>query len=111
MFDHVKCVVGLTTMVCHVYDPPYYKVMIIAICDMQYENIKVQQIMWKMPNETMLKNRFPKPKFKGFMADNTQANWNVVKIVYGFGDLSIKMVDKKCTCLFHWTQLLDRHNK
>jgi len=42
MFDHVKCVVGWTMMACHVYDPVYCKVMTIAICDMQFEDIKVQ---------------------------------------------------------------------
>jgi hypothetical protein len=34
MFDHVKCVVGWTTMASHVYDLTYCKVMTIAICDM-----------------------------------------------------------------------------
>jgi hypothetical protein len=42
MFDHVKRVVGWTTMAYHVYDPIYGKVMTIAICDMQFEDIKVQ---------------------------------------------------------------------
>jgi hypothetical protein len=32
---------------------------------------------------------------KGFMAYNTQANWNVVRIIYGNGDASESMVDKK----------------
>jgi hypothetical protein len=41
--------------------------------------------------------------FKGFVADDAKANWNVVCIFYGIGDLPIKMVDKKCTCFFHWT--------
>ncbi len=59
----------------------------------------------------MLQHRFPKSNFKGFMAINTQANWNIIKIVYGYGDPSIKMVNKKCTYLFHSTQLLDRHTK
>jgi hypothetical protein len=45
------------------------------------------------------------------MVDSAQANWNAIKIVYGFGDLSIKMVEKECTCLFHWIQLLDTHTK
>ncbi len=58
--------------------------------------------MWTKFNEIMLKHGFPKPKFKGFMANNTQANWNAIKIVYGFGDLYVMMVDKKCTYLFHW---------
>jgi hypothetical protein len=42
MFDHVKHVVGWTTMACHVYNHAYCKVMTIAICDMQSKDIKVQ---------------------------------------------------------------------
>jgi len=33
MFDHVKCVKGWTTLVCHVYDLVYCKVVTIAICN------------------------------------------------------------------------------
>ena len=29
----------------------------------------------------------PNINFKGFMADNAQVNWNVVKNIYGHGDL------------------------
>ncbi len=42
MFDHVKHVVGQTTMVCHVYNSTYCKMMTIVICDMQYEDMEVQ---------------------------------------------------------------------
>ncbi len=63
-------------MVCHVYDLAYGKVMTIVICEMQSKDIEVQQIMWTKLNETMLKHEFPKLNFKGFMAGNTQANWN-----------------------------------
>jgi hypothetical protein len=59
----------------------------------------------------MLKFNLTKPNFKGFTVDNAHANWNVVHIVYGSRDASVKMVDKERTCLFHWTQLLDRHTK
>jgi hypothetical protein len=38
--------------------------MTIAICDMQFEDINAQQIMWTKFNETMLKHGFPKPKFQ-----------------------------------------------
>ncbi len=41
---------------------------------MQCKDIEAQQLMWTKLNETMLKHKFPKPNFKGFMADNTQAN-------------------------------------
>lgn len=54
----MKCVVGWTTMACHVDDPSYYKVMTIVICDMQFEEIEVQRIMWAKLNVTMMKHRF-----------------------------------------------------
>jgi hypothetical protein len=57
-------------MVCHVYDPTYCKVLTIMVCDMQFEDIEVQRLMWTKLNETMLKHEFPKPSFKGFMADS-----------------------------------------
>ncbi len=30
--------------------------------------------MWTKFNETMLKQKFPKPNFKGFMVNNAQTN-------------------------------------
>jgi hypothetical protein len=56
-------------MACHVYDPTYYKVMTIAICKMQFENTKTQQIMWTKLNATVLKHGFHKLNSKGFMAN------------------------------------------
>ncbi len=111
MFNHVKCVDGWTIMACHVYDPMYCKMLTIAICDMQSKDTEAQQLMWTKLNETMLKHKFPKPTFKGFMANNAQANQNMVKIVDGSRDPFVKMVDKDCTCLFHWIQSLDKHTK
>ncbi len=102
MFDHVKRVVGWTTMTCHVYDSAYCKVMTIVVCDMQFEDTEAQQIMWPKFNDIMQKHGFPKPNFKGFMVDNTQANWNVMRIIYGSGDPFMRMIDKEYTCLFHW---------
>jgi hypothetical protein len=72
-------------MACHVYDVAYCKVMTITICDMQSEDTKVQCIMWRELNDLMRKNSVENPNFKGSMADSTQANWNVVRIVYGNG--------------------------
>jgi hypothetical protein len=53
MFDHVKCVVGWTIMACHVYNLAYYKVMTIVVCDMQFEDMEAQQVMWTKFNDTM----------------------------------------------------------
>jgi hypothetical protein len=67
--------------------------------------------MWKKLNDMMQKHDFPKSNFKGFMANNTQANCNAARIVYGSGDPSVKMIHKEWTCLFHWIQLFDKHTK
>jgi hypothetical protein len=77
MFDHLKHVVNWTTMVCHVYNLAYYKVMTIVICDMKFEDIEAQHMTWTKFNEMMLKNEFPKLNFKGVMANNAQTNWNI----------------------------------
>jgi hypothetical protein len=45
------------------------------------------------------------------MADNAQANWNAVRVIYGSGDATIPMKDQEKTCLFHWTQFLEKHTK
>jgi hypothetical protein len=72
--DHVKHVEGWTTFACHVYDSFYYKVMMIAICDMQSENTEAQCVMWKNLNKFMANNGVPNPNFKGFMVNSAQAN-------------------------------------
>jgi hypothetical protein len=57
-------------MACHVYDFVYYKMLTILVCDMQFEGTEVQQFMWTKLIEMMLKHKFPKPYFKGFIVDN-----------------------------------------
>lgn len=43
------------------------------------------------------------PQFRGFIVDNAQVNYNVLRIVFGpFGDLSQPLSNKERTCLFHW---------
>ncbi len=74
MFDHVKHVVGWTTMVYHVYGSTYCKVMTIAVCDMQPKGTKTQQMMWTKLNDIMQLHDFPKSNFRGFMVDSAQAN-------------------------------------
>jgi hypothetical protein len=111
MFDHVKHVKNWTTIACHVYDSAYYRVMTIAFCDMQSEDATAQTVLWKNLNDVIARHGIPEPKFKGFMADSAQANWNAVRVIYGSGDASIPMKDQKRTCLFHWAQSLEKHTK
>jgi hypothetical protein len=35
----------------------------------------------------------------------------MVRIVYGWGEPYVRMVDKESTCLFHWIESLDKHTK
>jgi hypothetical protein len=74
MFDHVKRVKHWTTMAYHVYNSAYYRVMMIAVCDMQLEDAATQMVLWKNLNDVMARHGIPKPKFKGFMANCAQAN-------------------------------------
>ncbi len=50
------------TLTYHVYDPFYYKVMTIVICDMQFEDTKVQCIKWWKLNKVMVRNCVPNLK-------------------------------------------------
>jgi hypothetical protein len=111
MFDHVKHVKHWSTMACHVYDSAYCRVMTIVVYNMQSNDATAHMVLWKNLNEVMARHGIPKPKFKGFMADSTQANWNVVKMIYGSGDSTIPMKDQERTYLFHWAQSLEKHTK
>ncbi len=70
MLDHVKCVIGWTIMTCPIYDLIYCKVMTIIVCDMQSKDNQMQHIIWTKFNDTMVKHKYPKPNFKGFMVDS-----------------------------------------
>jgi hypothetical protein len=78
---------------------------------MQFEEIEAQQIMWIKLNVIMMKHIFSKPNLKGFLVDITHVNWSSIKVVHGSSDATVVMVDKEQTCLFHWTQSLDKHTK
>jgi hypothetical protein len=62
--------------------------------------MEAQCIMWRKLNAIFEKNELGTPIFKGFMVDDAQSNWNVVRIVYGTRDPIVKMVDKEWTCFF-----------
>ena len=48
--------------------------MIIAVYDMQLDDAVAQMVLWKNLNDVMARHGIPKFKFKGFMANNVQAN-------------------------------------
>jgi hypothetical protein len=85
--------------------------MTITICDMQFEDTKAQCVLWQKLNKVMFMKGVPNLKLKGFMVDNTEVNWNTIRIMYGNRDPSELMVEREQTCYFHWTQSMDRHTK
>ena len=93
MFEYVKRVKHWTTMACHVYDFAYCRVMTIAVYDMQLEDAVAEMVLWKNLNVVMARHGIPSPKFKGFMADSAQTNWNGVRMIYGSGDATVSMKD------------------
>ncbi len=58
------------TIAYHIYDPIYCKVMMIAICDMQSEDVEAQCMLWRKVNAIVEKKGMGTHVFKGFMADN-----------------------------------------
>ena len=111
MFDHVKRVPFWTTLGTHVYDPVYCKVMTICVCDMKSEMANHQKQMWMSLIVVMEKHGVKDVNFAGFMADSAQANFNVVREVFGSGDKMEPMLGRERTCQFHWSQTLERHTK
>ena len=111
MFDHIKHVKNWITMAYHVYDFAYCQIMTIAVCDMHSKDAAAQMVLWKNLNDVMAKHGVREPKFKGFMADSTQATWNAIRVIYGNGDTMILIKDQERTCLFHWAQSFEKHMK
>ena len=65
MFDHVKRVVGWTSLGVHVFDLVYFKVMIIVVCDMICEMAKAQEQMWRSMLLLLDQHRVKNMNFKG----------------------------------------------
>ncbi len=81
----------------------YCKVLTIAICDMQSNDVDSQVLMWSSLTRLVKKvGIIENVNFKGFMANNAQTNFNAMKRMFGFGDLTIPMVGRERICLMHW---------
>lgn len=53
---------------------------------LQFEDTKYQSYMWYSMIEQMKLHDIEQLYFQGFMVDSTQANWNVVHMVFGSGN-------------------------
>ena len=60
-----------------------------------------QTLFWENLNNVMVENDVLVINFKGFMANNAQANWNFIRKIYGDGDPSLPMVSCESICLFY----------
>ena len=80
----------------------------IATCEMKEEDMVAQCLFWNSLNEVMQSNGFEKADFRGFMADEAQANWNALREVFNNGKAN-KMEGRERSCQFHWAQSLNTH--
>ena len=84
--------------------------MTIASCEMKEEDTNAQALFWEQLNMVMLSNGCDIPDFAGFMADEAQANWRAVRMVYNEGPENV-MEGQERSCLFHWEQSLHIHTQ
>ena len=101
IFDKVKCINSRTTLGVHVYDLVHYKVMTICVCDMKSEMAKHQKQMWKSMLLIMERHGIKNVNYNGFMANSAQANFNMVREIFGSGNTFQSMENREQTCLFH----------
>ena len=73
----------------------------IAICEMRMQDVQAQILFWRLLNRVMSAHMESNITFRGFMADEAQANWIAVRTVYG-EDPSKPMIGKERSCLFHF---------
>ena len=85
--------------------------MTIAIYDIQSEDATAQMVLWKNLDDVMARHSILESKFKEFMVNNVQRNWNAVRMIHSSGDATIPMKDQERTCFFHWAKSLEKHTK
>ena len=85
--------------------------MKISLRDMQAQSIDDNITVFKCLNKLMDDNGVPNPNLKGFLQDSVEANFNVVRIVYGVGDPKVAIVECERTCLFFWATSMYKHKE
>ena len=63
--------------------------------------------MWQSLLQIIKVHRCTNVKFKDFMADSAQVNFNDVRIVFGFSDPKVCMENRERTCQSHWKMALE----
>lgn len=77
---------------------------------MKEEDTIAQILFWENLNEVMVRTGTKVANFYGYMADEAQAGWRAVRHVFNGGVDNI-MEGRERSCLFHWEQSLQHHNK
>jgi hypothetical protein len=90
----------------HVYDPFYSQILTIAFCDMQYEDVDSQILMWNSFVKVMKKHSVQNVNFKIFMIDCVQTNFNAIIMLFGSGGPKVLIEINECTCFYHWVNNL-----
>lgn len=86
-------------MVCHVYNNKFCKVHAIECCETQLDDAQAHPVLWENLNVVMLGNAISNVNFKGFMANNAQANKITMRAIYNDDDPSVPLEGHKSTFL------------
>lgn len=70
---------------------------VIRICGIAKPYVVITQV------KVVQKHGMDDPNFKGFMANNTHANWNALRNIFGSWDPTNAMFGKTYMPFFHWT--------
>ena len=111
MFDHMQILKDWKILGVHVYDPEYYKIMTIVVCDMQSEKENAQEHIWLLMLTVLEKHGINSANFTGFVSDKAQTNFNIMRVIFGSGNPTILMANKERTCIFHQKMTLERLTK
>ncbi len=78
-------------MGCHVYDLFYCRILTIAICDMWFEDVDSQMLMWNALVKVMKEHGVENVNFKGCMANCVRANFNAIRTLFRTSDPKLPM--------------------
>jgi len=67
---------------------------VIRICGIAKPYVVITQV------KVVQKHGMDDTNFEGFMANNTHANWNALRKIFGYADPTIAMFGKERTCPF-----------
>jgi hypothetical protein len=109
MFDHYKRVSTWIIMACHVYNPIYVRVIIIAVYDMQSKDIDSQILMWRALMKVMKTYGFDEPYSRGLWLIVLKRIGMLFELCLAHQETHPNHCPTKKTCLFHWVRSMEIH--